>query len=779
MTLIRNLWKHTNPQPPGRMEGDLAVVGGSASVPVELHIEGIEEAEGQPAGVDLVFLIDNSGSMKPDAPCSDPDGYRFSTIKALCAAFAPTRDPWDRIALIVFQNDAAVLAGEENPWRRWSEVPPLIDEVASNPPGGGTPMDAGMERATALLAAQNGCYKLVVLLSDGRPTPDDEGYPQTELITNLRVPEAFSNRVLYSTVYLRVPESPQPVDNALLQYIARHTDYVTRFEHESDPPVYYFRVEDAAEMEQEYRGLFDKISNRRVPQGVHLVEQVHPRLLLDPQVQPEFVGNGFDRVQNVIGTSLDDALEDFAQTGRFKVTLNELKGEAALRFAVKLDLETVTPEEFEQGYVQLEVDRDYPASLLRWLEPAGGAGALMREGDLPQTEIRFELGLRVIKSLQQDGNLVQIEIHNLDQSPLQWFELVEHPSGFVNPGEFEDDLGFKPLAMLYRGRILWWFLRLFPSSLLPPPGPLRTQLLQKLSKAHGPLLSKAAEIDPLLGQFATHDNSWEVNQDLFWSTREVRGAYRLVNSLPGRASRYLRFGIEDASFTKTGEVMRLLMAPVDACTAKEGDPQLSQYYAQGFDQPQEILPNPLRSQYAQPQPRPDLYVRTGLQGSDWRKFAALFRGKPLATGVNPWGLLDSPDITPFWEHHADAVGAQVRIRNGGGASAPAGALLTVRAYFLPFTGTELSPPYDIGPALMGTRTKTLPLVPAHQLDDSLDVSLQFNSLRVLGTHATAEDGFLHKVRKALAITVVEIGPAEGELLLANNRAIDVVPIECS
>ena len=43
MTLIRNLWKHTNPQPPGRMEGDLAVVGGSASVPVELHIEGIEE----------------------------------------------------------------------------------------------------------------------------------------------------------------------------------------------------------------------------------------------------------------------------------------------------------------------------------------------------------------------------------------------------------------------------------------------------------------------------------------------------------------------------------------------------------------------------------------------------------------------------------------------------------------------------------------------------------------------------------------------------------------
>ena len=65
MTLIRGLTKVPIPHPPGHMDGYTAVVGGSASVPIELTLEGVVEK--QPVGVDIVFLVDNSGSMKPDS----------------------------------------------------------------------------------------------------------------------------------------------------------------------------------------------------------------------------------------------------------------------------------------------------------------------------------------------------------------------------------------------------------------------------------------------------------------------------------------------------------------------------------------------------------------------------------------------------------------------------------------------------------------------------------------------------------------------------------------
>ena len=216
-----------------------------------------------------------------------------------------------------------------------------------------------MVQATQLLAAQNGYYKLVILLSDGDPTPDDQRYPQIDIITDQRVPDAFTKRVMYSTVYLHVPGSPSPADNALLKYIARHTDYITRYHHLSDPPRYYFRVTDSTQVVAAYRGLFNDIGNRSVPQAVHLTEQINGRLLMDPEVQPHFTGDGFERVQNVIGQPLDQSLRQFASSGRFEVHMNELKGEASLSFAVKLDLTTVTDSELAQGYVLLQVDRPF------------------------------------------------------------------------------------------------------------------------------------------------------------------------------------------------------------------------------------------------------------------------------------------------------------------------------------------------------------------------------------------------------------------------------------
>ncbi|MFX0173422.1 MAG: hypothetical protein ACFE9L_16130 [Candidatus Hodarchaeota archaeon] len=48
----------------------VARVGGADSVPVEIKIEAVRGSN--VFGIDLVFLIDNSGSMGPDPPQSDP-----------------------------------------------------------------------------------------------------------------------------------------------------------------------------------------------------------------------------------------------------------------------------------------------------------------------------------------------------------------------------------------------------------------------------------------------------------------------------------------------------------------------------------------------------------------------------------------------------------------------------------------------------------------------------------------------------------------------------------
>lgn len=797
MSLISasDLSKKPYPLPPGHLLevsnnggvavycDDYAVVGGTASVPMELRVASHEETGA--VGVDLVFLIDQSGSMKPDYPHSDPEGERFKAIKTVsAAALADQRDLLDRIAIVTFAGGQAKVARPTAPWMKWSEVPDVVDSLMQENPLGATPMEVGMQRATELLAAQNGFYKLAILLSDGLPTPDDGDYPQTRIITDQRVPEACAKRVLYSTIYLRVEGSPGPLDNPLLMYIARETDYITRYRH-GDPPKYYFRIEQTQQIVQAYRELFVLIKNRRVPQNVRLVEQLNPRLLLDTAHPPTFAGNGFDAAQNVIGLGLDHALAQFGPTRCFDVLLNELKGEATLGFAVKLDLSSITPAEMAQGYVLLSVDD--PASSISWLEPTAGAGVQNWSFDLPQAHIKFELGLQVIKTVQDYGGLVNIQIDNLDQNPVHWFELAEHPSGFVNPFAFEDDFGFKPLEMLYEKRIQPWFEGLIPPGLLPQSRPLRARILsamrQALRQAHAPFLSLANQLDELLGEFSTLDLPHWIDSDIFWRTAEVRGVYRLVGSLPGKASRYLCFRIQDASLVLTGD-SRLLRAPADAVVEKSEERGLyprSKYMAKDFSEPRDVLPNELRGQLARLEKRPDLFLRTGLNAEKWQLFAPLFLGGSLRP-VTPWQLLDSADITPFWQNDGQVVGVDVRLRNCGNAAAT-GARLNVKTYFLPFSGVSLSPPYASSPPLVGAVAHADPASEEIPPGGSKDYHLCFASLGILGSGAASPipvgPAFLQQVRQVLAITVVEIDPAEGEVLVANNRAIEVVPISCT
>jgi hypothetical protein len=781
--LIGNLTKTVAAPPPGAMQGEMAVVSGQARVPVELSLLGLQ-TQGA-VGVDIVFLVDHSGSMSPDWPHSDPDGDRFECIRMLAREFMQDRDALDRIAIVLFGGTAPWVVRPEAPWHRWQEVDAAVDDLLDSDPSGGTPMDKGMRQVHALLSSLPSTYRLAILLSDGMPTPDDPDYPQTEIIMTRRVPEARDARILYSTIYLHDPQDSQsPQDNALLAYIARLTDYVSP-DPMAEAPRYYFRIADARAAVAAYRALFDVLKNRRVPQDVRLTEVLHPRLRVDAEVPVSFGGPQIDPLANVIGVPLAQAIESFRATQTFSLQLNELNGWAWLRFAVRLDLDSITPAEFEQGFVEIPVNR-LPDSRLTWVEPSvGQAGGVAYSATLPQARIRFEFGVRVHKSLSDDGQCVRIELANLAREPLDDFELIECPTGFADLSQADDDFGFDPLGMLYENRVLPWFVQQIPPALRPPPGPARNQLKAKLREAHAPLLTTRPMLGPLLGQFSCSDQPCDVDLDKFWRAREVRGLYRLAQRIEAKGQAYLQLRLADASFLLQGTAPETLYARTDATTRKAGDPQMSVYRARGFAQEKEVLPNPPRMQQVMPGPRPDLCVRTALELAQWKEFGALFRGTAFSSSsIDPRSLLGSPDIEPYWRGAGAQVGVRVRVLNGG-QDVPAGRHVQVRAIYLPITGDDwAAPPYKPMAPLVGHRTMSLPAVPYCDDPDvqGLWVSVPFQGLKVAtaaGPGAQATAAQLAKVKKALVFVAVEVDLAAGERMSVNNRAIEVAPLACT
>lgn len=87
-SLISNLLKLPKLVQPGSMipgaSPPSTLVGGADSVPIELGFMGI--AASMPVGVDIVFLIDNSGGMVS----SDPDKKRFRAVRDLITMFNVT-----------------------------------------------------------------------------------------------------------------------------------------------------------------------------------------------------------------------------------------------------------------------------------------------------------------------------------------------------------------------------------------------------------------------------------------------------------------------------------------------------------------------------------------------------------------------------------------------------------------------------------------------------------------------------------------------------------------
>jgi len=771
--LIQDIKKITIPDAPGYIEeqADLTVVPGSASVPIELSFEGIHW-EGD-VGVDIVFLIDHSGSMDQDPPHSDPEKKRFSSILELIDAFEPSRNHLDRIAIILFNGSSASV---EQGWETWVNTRPTVQTLMNSSPGGGTPMEDGMRKANQLLINTDGTYKMVILLSDGDPTPDDLNNPQTTNIMFTLVPEAFNNRILYSTIYLYNPEYPEqsPADNSLLTYIADNTDYITT-NPQAESPTYYFSIDDTDLIAQRYMELFDSIKDRVVPQDVIVQERINDRLFVDPDSSVSFIGSGIDQTQNILeNTPIEDAYELFRTTKNFKIHLNELDGEAMLKFSVKLDLETITEDEYLNSYVEVDVN-ELKDSFIKYLQPAGMGSTQVTMPIGQQRRIKFVLGINVLKEVSADIDQVELKASNLLNQAVEWLEVAECPSGFIDAYDVEEDFEFSPFKMIFDNRVVpWFFKQIFRTLNIPDTQNLRNEIRNALRDKHKELLKISAELDEYLCQFMFAENP--PGRDDFWRTSNQRGIYKLAHNIPALGDKYIRFRIRDASYLVEDKPNQWLISPVDAVEPKYGPSwftTLSRYTAKGMQYWKQVMPNPDHYQFVTTEHRPDLFTSTCFWKNDILRLRKLFQGE---TVEGPWSLLDSEDIG-FVRYHSEypfrKIGISIDIHNAGGVGASS--QLHVRSYFMPFIKEGLEPPYFVSPPFFATGSSNV------ELDSHESKSYQINYDKFYfvpegwSAPQSVENEFLAKIDNAIVINTVDINPAEGEVMLANNKAIEIVP----
>lgn len=803
--------KTLEPLPPGYIEpqalDSTAIVGGPDIVPVEIRFEPVMGS--MPIGIDLVFLIDNSGSMGPDPPHSDPNGERFKAMLDLIDFFEPTRNNLDRIAVFLFQGDSAT---QVQGWKSWSQTRGTVENYLMNTsPSGGTPMAHGMRLVHDLFrGGSNAFFKMVALISDGEPTNDVYTDTPVETIYELAA-EAKELQILYSTIYLTTLSPPD--DNALLERVAKSTDYKTLYQDDSDQAEYYYRITNLTEIPIAYQGLFGALIGRVWPRDVIIREQIANELQMDQDAEVEFTGAGFTVDQNILdygntgATTLEEALTYFKQTGIFEVHLNELDGKAVVRFSVKLNTDAVNPADYsDPEKICIQVDKlttpPTNGSYVSYLQPTGGPNAIRVTQPLPQAIICFKKGLSVSKVHDQVVNpdLVKIQLLNLDLYPIDGVQIAEFPSGWINVKKVSDDFGFKPWIMLLEHRILPWLTKLI-LNISDPPQISQWEVMDALRAGyHSTLLPLEDQLAPYLCQFWFTDNFADVNPSVsddiletFWRTIHQRGIYKLIQNFPALATKTLQFRISDASHLKKDTAMPLLTLPIDAFEPVKGlaisrsryafTPNLLQWIT--------IRHNPDHTQFVEGNVKADFYTKTCLSYEWLPCMYDLFTG--IQTGLqpcDPWRILDSPDIRSIWSAPAllpnkplypPTMGVRVKVNNCG--SAPASGLLRVKSLYIPFTGKELIFSSGAPPTIKPSRIFfaegecTIPTV-APGAFTTCGIYYHRGDFRYLDNPVEAvTDEYRRKVRKAMMINVVDINPVGSEELLSNNQAIEIVPVQ--
>ena len=129
----------------------------------QVTVQGTVTATGGGQGLDLMLVLDDSGSLID----TDPQGQRFEAVRELITNFAS--NPNVRIGLVFFTDNASLSVPLTPPAAATDPIKNELDARQAQGPGGGTAIDAGINVA-ALELSQNGrpdASDVILLFSDG------------------------------------------------------------------------------------------------------------------------------------------------------------------------------------------------------------------------------------------------------------------------------------------------------------------------------------------------------------------------------------------------------------------------------------------------------------------------------------------------------------------------------------------------------------------------------------------------------------------------------------
>ena len=319
---------------------------------------------------------------------------------------------------------------------------------------------------------------------------------------------------------------------------------------------------------------------------------------------------------------------------------------------------------------------------------------------------------------------------------------------------------------------------------------LKNSWRNKFFRAH----EKLFELHRLIDQYLTRFSFPEVIPEnagvsQYWQTVHQKGIYRLITDLPPLSQRRIRFQIEDASYLKEPG-SALLQWPVDATETKSLLP-MSWYTAYGMQGFERIIPNPLHGQIVGTQSRSDLFTSTCFWHENIRNIRGLFIGpKPN----NAWTMLDSRDIAAIWNPKTNKYGISLSVYNvGDGVSATT--RVNVTSYIIPFTGEYEFPDaenliFSPIPTLVAKGNYTLGQL---AFREEQEISIYYHSFSFLDTAivddifnphgdrngtrpARIDTTYLDAVKSGIMINLVDIIPPDGEVMVGNNQAIEIVRI---
>jgi hypothetical protein len=683
-------------------------------------------------GAAFVFCVDNSGSMD----YSDPDNKRFKAIKSLMETYKLTRDGLDRIAVVVFSDKAEQVQG----FKTWEQMGATIDDIVAlgDDPDGYTNISGAMALSSGLLNPNSSdrFYRMGIILTDGYPEPDSVA--QEEYIIGTLIPAALSNRILYSTVFLS-----EGLDNALLKDIALGTDYMHEYTNlPAIHPFFYRRIDDPGSIFAMFDDFFSEIKDRAVAKDVTITERIDGKL--DIVGAPTFYTDCnvnsivFTGTNATPDTEINAALEKFRQTGVFKLSLREFEGTAMLSFRVKLDLSQLTDSQLGQEYII--VNADNAASNILYTYPTPDGSYAETTMGLPLLPIKFWLGARTDKSLV--GDLVTITSTNASPRSVERFQIIEFPSEYLNASDIKDNFGFDPFTPI-------------------------ADLFGVWSKAKAPILKKIGEkVNPYLCM--TNRNNKQ-QDDRVWNTESSRGIYKLKASLPARDQRFLSIGISGACYLEE-DLEDLITFNVDA--EKSG----YKFKPVAGNQVTPLTPFPTNPPYSlrvNGDGQPDLYVLTCFNDMEISDFYEGLLGWTTVPAKQLKAMLDSDDIK-YKVAPPNKVYLAITVRNCG--DKPASAHLRIESVFVPKEGNNcyfMTEDKTVTVQAHGYKTVDVTFSQYWKIKEPLP---EFMKARPPETVSHMESLPALPVGPGMLVNGVEIYGAEGEEVLINNSAIEILGI---